>query len=692
MFINKFSTVFFNFFLISCFSQQKDFCNKWQSITDTINDHKLANKINWEFSNKVDEICRTKIFISQGYLYIHQRNIDSSSYYLDKAIFLAKKNKKKELLADAYSKRAYVYAQNNKEKKAIDLLKKTRKILVNKPKSEHWVLYHQAYAYLADIKSDYKTALKHTDSTIAISEAADFKEELPSCYGNQGTYYIRLSKYEKAISSYLKAIKLLEEEKSSEIDIYYNILATAYKRIGQYNLAIKYYGMSLLATKKSQNDFVKMLTYSRMSDAQKKLNLYQEAIISIDSSIVIAEKIKNDNFVIDGLNSKGLIYFDNLKNYDKAETFLKKSYYAKVKTNSTKLMLNMNTFSIIDGMVKINLHRKNHTEAIKFIGLLEKEVQKTNTANFRKILYSRKSNYFENLKKYEKSNKYLKLYYSIKDSTQNKEVQLKVADLEKKYDTKTKELEIAKLNKENVVQEKKIAQSNSNQRILIFSIIGTEIFLLFGFFAYYKIRKQKKQLTVVNKELNEINTVKNQLFSILSHDLRGMIMPFQRVGKIIKHYADKGDVDKTILLSQELENNSQKLSNTLDNLLNWSLQQMNSYSYKNEEIIIKEELSEIIENYSYHAKLKNTKLSLELENDEKIFFDKGAFHVIFRNLISNALKFTENGTIKVVTSKKLNTLHFSVIDSGVGIPEMQLKKLFSVTGNEMFAGTQGEKE
>ncbi|WP_075344364.1 tetratricopeptide repeat-containing sensor histidine kinase [Tenacibaculum agarivorans] len=688
--IKKAFAVIFFLLYVCIHSQKKDYCNEWKKIIDTTQNYKLINKISWKLASKVDDICRAKIFINQGYLYINLRNADSSAHYLDKAILLAIKNKKQELLAEAYSKRAYAHALKNEEKKAEEVLKRTKKILANYPKSEHWVLYYQTYAYLADIKSDYKTALKYTDSSVVFSEMNNIINELPSCYGNQGTYAIRLSNYEKAVDSYIKAITILERENSSEIDVYYNVLATAYKRLDQFDLAIKYYNKSLIANTKSKNDFVKMLTYSRMSDAQKKSNLYQQAITSIDSSIHIAKKLNNDNFIADGYHSKGTIYLDMIKDYKKAEVFLTKAYNTKIKTNSTKKMSDMNEFSIVDGMVRISLHNKNITEAKKYINELEQQLKKTNTANFRETLYKRKSSYFELIKNYSKANTYLKLFHKIKDSTENKTTKTKVAELEKKYDTQKKELEIANLNEENALKEKQIVQSKLNQRVLIFSLVSIGLFLIFGFFTYSKIKKQGIQLVENNAELSELNAVKNRLFSILSHDLRGMLIPFQRAGKVIKHYADKGDKDKTIALSQELENNSQKLSNTLDNILNWSLQQMNSYNYKEELISIEKELSEIIGNYSYHAKLKNTELVLDLEKDENILFDKGAFHVIFRNLISNALKFTENGIVKIVSSKSINSFNFSIIDTGIGMTKQQLEHLFTFRNNSTINGTQGE--
>ena len=72
-------------------------------------------------------------------------------------------------------------------------------------------------------------------------------------------------------------------------------------------------------------------------------------------------------------------------------------------------------------------------------------------------------------------------------------------------------------------------------------------------------------------------------------------------------------------------------------------------------------------------------------------FDKGAFHVIFRNIIGNSLKYTENGTIKIEVVKDVNSLKFYIIDTGIGMTAEQLESMFKLEENKTTIGTQGEK-
>jgi len=340
--------------------------------------------------------------------------------------------------------------------------------------------------------------------------------------------------------------------------------------------------------------------------------------------------------------------------------------------------------SALDGMAKINLKKKKYRESKKYIDLLEKQTELSKILIFKKALHYYKSDYYENTGKSEKALIHLKKFHSIKDSIANGEVKTKVAKLEKKYETKKKELNIVKLIKEKEEQQLVVQKAKAQQNLYLLAAGFLLLLLGIGAWAFRKLRKQQK-------ELSETNQVKNRLFSIIAHDLRGMMIPFQRSGKILKHHIDKGNHQKTIELSQALEQNSESLSNMLDNLLNWSLEQMNGYKMNPEKISISEELSKIIEGYEQQATYKKTKIELKSTEDIAIYMDKGAFHVIFRNLIGNALKYTEEGNIRIAFKNENDLFTCSVMDTGIGMDPTQLENLFTLEEKKSTVGTKGEK-
>ena len=170
-----------------------------------------------------------------------------------------------------------------------------------------------------------------------------------------------------------------------------------------------------------------------------------------------------------------------------------------------------------------------------------------------------------------------------------------------------------------------------------------------------------------------------------------MIIPFQRSGRMLKHYIENEDYEKTLVFSQELQKKSEGLSSMLDNLLSWSIDQMNGYKMNPELLYVKQELEGLKLSFDQQARFKNTKISIEGNEEIALTFDKGAFHIIFRNLIGNALKYTENGSIRVVLKRELDALKCSVIDTGIGMSKEQLDHLFSIENKESRVGTNGEK-
>ena len=209
--------------------------------------------------------------------------------------------------------------------------------------------------------------------------------------------------------------------------------------------------------------------------------------------------------------------------------------------------------------------------------------------------------------------------------------------------------------------------------------------------AFRKLKTNQFELSLAHKKLKELDQVKNKLFSIISHDLRSMIFPFRRVSKILKHHIQKGNQEKTLLLAEDLEKNANNISVVLDNLLEWSLNQMEGYKIHVELLDIDQEFSSIFSVFEQHAEEKRVVLESKSNFSSDILFDKGAFHVIFRNLIANAIKFTEVGTVYIDWTVEKGQLIFNVKDTGIGMDSEILKNLFNTDKSVSLIGTQGEK-
>ncbi len=681
------------FFFITSFAISQndvDACKEWKEITASeLNNKKVIEESN-KYLSRVSDSCRLSIYLKLATIYRYQQTIDSAHYYYDKSIALAKEIHDEKSLIRTYTSKGYLLATDNKREASIDLLKKARVILKESPSDISWIYYYQTFAYLEDLNSDYLKAIKYTDSSITFAEKYNYDDEIDICYLNSGTYHMRVSNFEEAIKSTFKAAEIIEKRaEKNNLESAYYLLGILYSRKEQYESSITYLQKAIDRSQELNNDFMKMYCYDRMVVPYFKLNRIDDAILITDSVIAISLRLNNKIQLASGYNNKAEI-FKRKKDFDKAEDLLNKAHNTLSTVKNSQKQLEFERINNLDGYISIYNNKKEYPKMLKYIKEYEEYTGPLDLLLYKKNKEKYYSEYYENVNDIEKALIHHKEWVKLKDSIFKKETQVEIADLEKKYDTKNKELEIISLNKEKQTQEIKTQEAETRQFIFLISTIIALCALFIGILVFLKIKRQQRELQKAHKEVTKLNKVKDHLFSILAHDLRGMILPFQRVGKIMKYHIDKENYSKAVELSSELERNSQNLSDVLNNLLSWSLEQMNNYKVNLTRISIADELQDITEGFKQHASYKNTDITIDCDTTE-IIFDKGAFHLIFRNLIGNALKYTENGIVKITAINRDNDITFTVEDNGVGITPEKATKIFSLEKEQSAVGTKGEK-
>ena len=199
-------------------------------------------------------------------------------------------------------------------------------------------------------------------------------------------------------------------------------------------------------------------------------------------------------------------------------------------------------------------------------------------------------------------------------------------------------------------------------------------------------RKKAEQLLV------ESNATKDKFFSIIAHDLRS---PFNNIigftGLLIENTKDFGDPE----FAQYLGIINSTANNTLvllDNLLNWAKLESGKIYFKPEKQILSTIIDEVFILSNSIAQKKNIVLNYVESERIVVFADQNMINGILRNLISNAIKFTNSGgKIDVFASQDDRDIEIAVSDNGVGMDEETQKKIFSLASNESSPGTANEK-
>ncbi|KUO63484.1 hypothetical protein APF79_06850 [bacterium BRH_c32] len=206
---------------------------------------------------------------------------------------------------------------------------------------------------------------------------------------------------------------------------------------------------------------------------------------------------------------------------------------------------------------------------------------------------------------------------------------------------------------------------------------------------------ERKQAEIIiqdqNEQLQAHNITKDKIFSIIAHDLKN---PFQSIKGALKLLLSNEEPleeeDKNSLLNNILST-SEKTYFLLENLLLWSRQQMGKMDFNPERIKLIEAVLTSVDLSKHLASLKNITLINKVEEGIYLSADRNMLETVIRNLLGNAIKFTnENGIIEI-SSKSINEIiEVVVADDGVGIEEKNIDKLFQIEQSFSIHGTNSE--
>ncbi|MGC8748024.1 MAG: ATP-binding protein [Candidatus Kapaibacteriota bacterium] len=205
-------------------------------------------------------------------------------------------------------------------------------------------------------------------------------------------------------------------------------------------------------------------------------------------------------------------------------------------------------------------------------------------------------------------------------------------------------------------------------------------------------KKVEEELRQSEQKLRELNATKDKFFSIIAHDLKNPIGAFKNVLELL--YENFNDFTKEEILEfiEPLKESSTQLFSLLENLLLWSRAQTGRIQIEPIEFDIVDLIRQNINLLQLQA--ANKQIKIEMDVPERIFVlaDINSITTVLRNLISNAIKFTQpNGKIVVSATSKNNFAEVCVEDTGVGMSKETMEKLFRIDVHHTSLGTANEK-
>jgi len=513
----------------------------------------------------------------------------------------------------------------------------------------------QIYYALGDCNfaiGNLPNAIKLSLEALKIFEELKQPNELINVYVLISSIYERQNSFTKAIEFNLKAAQIFENNKNTfrTLTVYENI-GKIYALQKKYKQSINYYSKALSIYKSLGNKAGEAITYQSIAKVYYGINDFKKALENYKLSYQISKQA--NSYVLETSNLLGLGNTElMLNNYGVAEQNYKQALQ-KAKLLNQRFELN---------------------EAYEGLAI----ISKSNNQGFASKTFSLLSN-------------------QIKDSLFNDSILASVTNTQLIYDKEKaqQQLNLLKQNEElskaQLVKEKQV--SNMLLAIVALFVLLALVFLYF-FINNKRISKslasQNKTLEIQKEELGRLNNVKDRFFSIISHDLRNNLTTMKLYFDLManKKYKPENTEELTKQIASSVENNI----DLLENLLVWAAAQIKGLPLNFELLNVADLVDENIALAASLAHQKNINLVNLCNANDIVFADRNTINLVLRNLIINAIKFTnDGGEVSVASSLENGITKVSVIDNGIGIEKDKLAKLFTQHENPSTQGTANEK-
>ena len=206
-----------------------------------------------------------------------------------------------------------------------------------------------------------------------------------------------------------------------------------------------------------------------------------------------------------------------------------------------------------------------------------------------------------------------------------------------------------------------------------------------------QLNKRNIDLSVSRNELYKLNETKNKLFSVIGHDIKNPMHVVLGYTRLLSDKYHKLEDEKKLNYIRTIDNNIHNLYLLLENLLIWSKSQQNNISYTPEDIDLNRVISESLDLYKDIMRKKEISVEFSTEPDLFSYSDKNMILLVLRNLIDNAIKYSNsNSSVQIIGEKDQKNIIIHVVDNGIGIPSETLKDIFGLNDEKIRPGTKGE--
>ncbi len=386
-----------------------------------------------------------------------------------------------------------------------------------------------------------------------------------------------------------------------------------------------------------------------------------------------------------------------------AKIWMQKEDYTKALSYYDSTQQNYKTTNDEYGIAEVELGRglvymklKKYDEAMAAVNRSVSLAQHLNARILEIQCFNQLSILWELKGDYKHSLEYFKRFKLLEDTLFSQDMQEKLLRDQIRFETESKDSQIAALSQDKARQNDELKKQEFVRNILVVVMALSAIILITVYRSGQRRRKinmlllqHQEEMEKRSEELERLNQVKDKFFSIISHDLRSPINALSGMLDLL----DKGAVTQEELPShvRELKTRFNHTRTLLNNLLDWTLLQMDKLNLQATRI----DLGKIVdENIQLLGPIQGKDIELlnQIQPSSIGFADSNTTNLVIRNLMTNAIKFTNDGGKVYITAREQGSEWLiSVKDNGIGMKPEVLKILFDKTAPYTTRGTANEK-
>jgi signal transduction histidine kinase len=541
------------------------------------------------------------------------------------------------------------------------------------------------------VSGDYHSALKEDTRALETAYLLNDSTRIGVATNNVGNDYYDLGDYDDAYHYFLLSYRFSHRGTNTlNRAITLHNIGRVFKALGELNQSRQYLNGSRdmsIAVKDLEGE---AFYFYEMGDVLLRERKYDSALNSFMKTISTSRQLE-----LEELQPKSMIFIAKIlttKNeYSKALAYLDSAFHTYEKTKDAFGIAEVN---LGRGLTHISM--KKNAEALRYIKTTLEQAKALNARTLELECFQHLSVIMEQQGDYKKSLEYYRAYAALEDSLFSQEAQNKLMRDQVAFETANKDFQIATLSQQQEVQMSAIKKQEFVRNILVVIMALSGVLL----FSVYRSGQRRRKINTLllqhqeetekrSEELEKLNQVKDKFFSIISHDLRSPINALAGILDLL----DKGAItpEELPVHIKELRSRFHHTRTLLNNLLDWTLLQMDKLNLQAGRI----DLHKLVdENIELLASLQGKEINIinEIPQPALAFADSNTVNLVIRNLLTNAIKFTnDGGKVRVQGTTKDSEWIISVKDTGIGMKPEVLKILFDKTAPYTTRGTANEK-